>query len=501
MLASDEFEGRAPGSRGEELTVKYITEEFKALGLKPGNPKGGYTQEVPLAGITTTPSASFKVGEKVTELKSPEEYVASSARLQGEINVKDSEIVFVGYGVVAPEYGWDDYKDVDVKGKTILMLINDPPIPDPNNPAQLDPKMFKGRAMTYYGRWTYKYEIAAQKGAAAAIIIHETEPAAYPWSVVMSSWSKENFEIDAPDKNMNQVAVRSWITLETAKKLLAASGQNFDALKKAAISKDFKPVSLGATASFNLKQAVRSFKSHNVVGKIEGSDPKLKNEWIIYSAHWDHLGKHPELPGDQIFNGALDNASGVAAILELAKAYTKLPHPTKRSVLVLATTAEEAGLLGAKYYAEHPLYPLNKTLADINIDGTSVWGKTRDIEDISDGCSDLDDMLGEAAKRQGRVMVPNSKPERGSVYRADNFEFSKVGLPSLYTGRGVDFPGKPPGFGQQKREEYMRQPLPPALRPGRVRVGSLRRRARCAVALRSRLPGREWRQIPRVETG
>ncbi len=361
--------------------------------------------------------------------------------------------------------------------------------------------MFKGRAMTYYGRWTYKYEIAAQKGAAAAIIIHETEPAAYPWTVVMSSWSKENFEIDAPDKNMSQVAVRSWITLETAKKLLAASGKNFDGLKKAALSKDFKPVSLGATASFDLKQAVRSFKSHNVVGRIEGSDPKLKNEWIIYSAHWDHLGKNPDLSGDQIFNGALDNASGVAAILELAKAHTKLPHPTKRSVLILATTAEEAGLLGAKYYAEHPLYPLNKTLADINIDGTSVWGKARDIEDISDGCSDLDDMLAEAAKQQGRVMLPNSRPERGSVYRADNFEFSKVGLPSLYTGRGMEYPGKPPGFGQKKNDEYIASRYHQPSDQVDSRLGSLRRRAGCAVALRSRLPGREWRQIPRVETG
>ena len=454
VLASDEFEGRAPGSKGEDLSVKYISEQFKALGLKPGNPNGSYTQEVPLAGIKTTPSASFKTKDQTTTLHFPDDYVASSARLQEEVKVHDSEIVFVGYGVVAPEYGWDDYKDVDVKGKTILMLINDPAVPDPNDPAQLDPKMFKGRAMTYYGRWTYKYEIAAQKGAAAAVIIHETEPAAYPYSVVRTSWSKENFEIDRPNKNMDQVSVRSWITLEVAKKLLAENGQDFDSLKKAALSKDFRPVSLGATANFEIKQAVRSFKSHNVVGKIEGSDPKLKDEWIIYSAHWDHLGKHPELEGDQIFNGALDNATGVAAILELAQAHTKLPVPTKRSVLVMATTAEEAGLLGAKYYAENPLYPLAKTLADINIDGTSVWGKASDIEDISDGYSDLDDLLGEATQAQGRTMVPNSRPERGSVYRADNFEFSKVGLPSLYTGRGRNFPDRP-GFGEQKMEEFV----------------------------------------------
>lgn len=456
VLASDEYEGRAPGSKGEDLSVKYISEQFKAMGLKPGNPNGSYTQEVPLAGITTKPSATFKVKDQTTELKFPEDYVASSARLQDKIKVENSEIVFVGYGVVAPEYGWDDYKDVDVKGKTILMLINDPALPDPSDPSKLDPKMFKGRAMTYYGRWTYKYEIAAEKGAAAAVIIHETEPAAYPYSVVQTSWSKENFEIDRANKNKDQVGVRSWITLEVAKKLLADSGQDFDSLKRAALNKEFRPVSLGATASFDLQQTVRSFKSHNVVGRIEGSDAKLKDEWLIYSAHWDHLGKQPEVKGDNIFNGALDNASGVAAILELGQAHMKLPQATKRSVLVMATTAEEAGLLGAKYYAENPLYPLSKTVADINIDGTSVWGKTRDIEDISDGNSDLDDLLGEAAQRHGRVMMPNSKPERGGFYRADNFEFSKFGVPSLYTGRGKDFPGKP-GFGEQKMEEFVAQ--------------------------------------------
>ncbi len=315
ILSSDEFEGRAPGSKGEELSVKYITEQFKSLGLKPGNPNGTYTQEVPLAGIKSAPTASFTIKDQAMSLKFPDDYVASSARLETQVDVKDSDIVFVGYGIVAPEYDWDDYKDVDLKGKTILMLINDPAIPDPNDPAKLDEKMFKGKAMTYYGRWTYKYEIAAGKGAAAAVIIHETEPAAYPYSVVRTSWAKENYEIDAPDKNAGAVPVRSWITLDVAKKLLADCGQDFDGLKKAAIRKDFRPIALGAKANFAIKQEVRSFKSHNVIGKIDGSDPKLKNEWIIYSAHWDHLGKHPEMQGDQIFNGALDNASGVAMVM------------------------------------------------------------------------------------------------------------------------------------------------------------------------------------------
>ena len=443
VLASDEFEGRAPGSKGEDLSVKYISDQFKKIGLKPGNPDGTYAQEVPLAGIKSEPQMSFVVGDKTMDLKYPDDFVASSARLQPEIKIDKSALVFVGYGVVAPEYGWDDYKDVDVKGKTLLMLIGDPPIPDPKDPSKLDDKMFKGKAMTYYGRWTYKYEIAAKKGAAAAIIIHETEPAAYPWQVVRSSWSKENFELDNPNKNMDAVSARSWITLDVAKKLFADSGQDFDALKKSAITKDFRPVVLNAKANIEIKQQVRSFKSHNVIGKLEGSDPKLSGEYVIYTAHWDHLGRHPELQGDQIFNGAIDNASGVASVIEIAGAFSKINPPPKRSVLFMATTAEEAGLLGAKYYAEHPLYPLEKTLADINLDSMNVWGKARDIEDLSLGFSTLDDLLTAAAKQQGRKAIPDSRPDKGKIYRADNFEFSKVGLPSLYIGKGEHLLSRP----------------------------------------------------------
>ena len=436
VLASDEFEGRAPGSKGEELSVKYITDQFKKIGLTPGNPDGTYTQEVPLAGIKSEPRMSFVIGDKTMDLKYQDDFVASSARLQPEIKIEKSDLVFVGYGVVAPEYGWDDYKNVDVKGKTLLMLIGDPPLPDPKDPSKLDDKMFKGKAMTYYGRWTYKYEIAAQKGAAAAIIIHETEPAAYPWQVVRSSWSKENFELDNTNKNMDAVSARSWITLDVAKKLFADSSQNFDGLKKSAIAKNFRPVVLNAKANIEIKQQIRSFKSHNVIGKLEGSDSKLNGEYLIYTAHWDHLGRHPELQGDQIFNGAIDNASGVASVIELAAAFTKVNPSPKRSVLFMATTAEEAGLLGAKYYAEHPLYPLEKTLADINLDSMNVWGKARDIEDLSLGFSTVDDLLAAAAKQQGRSAIPDSRPDKGKIYRADNFEFSKVGLPSLYIGKG-----------------------------------------------------------------
>jgi Zn-dependent M28 family amino/carboxypeptidase len=442
-LSSDEFEGRGPGTKGEELSINYIADRFKKIGLKPGNTDGSYFQEVPLAGITSEPRMSFVVKGQANELKFLDDFVASSARLQNEIKVDNSEVVFVGYGIVAPEYGWDDYKGVDVRGKTILMLINDPPIPDPNDPSKLDEKMFKGKAMTYYGRWTYKYEIAAKKGAAAAIIIHETEPAAYPWQVVRSSWGKENCELDDPSKNMSAVSVRSWITLDVAKKLLANCGQDFDALKKSAISKDFRPVALNAKAKVEIKQTVRSFKSHNVIGKFEGSDLKRKDEYVIFTAHWDHLGKHQELTGDQIFNGAVDNASGDAAVIALAQAFTKVDPPPERSVLFMCTTAEEAGLLGAQWYAAHPLYPLNKTLADINIDSMNVWGKARDVEDVSYGFSDLDDMLAAAAKRQGRVAIPNARPEKGSIYRADNFEFSKAGVPSLYVSKGEHLMSRP----------------------------------------------------------
>ena len=289
VLASDEFEGRAPGSKGEELSVKYISDQFKKIGLKPGNPDGTYTQEVPLAGIKSEPRMSFVIGDKTMDLKYPDDFVASSARLQPEIKIEKSDVIFVGYGVVAPEYGWNDYKNVDVKGKTLLMLIGDPPIPDPKDASKLDDKMFKGKAMTYYGRWTYKYEIAAQKGAAEAIIIHETEPAAYPWQVVKSSWGKENCELDNPNKNMDAVAARSWITFDVAKKLFADSGQDFDALKKSAITKDFRPAVLNAKANIAIAQQIRSFKSHNVIGKLEGSDPKLNGEYVSYTAHWDHL--------------------------------------------------------------------------------------------------------------------------------------------------------------------------------------------------------------------
>ena len=455
VLGSDKFEGRAPGSRGEEQSVRYITDQFKKLGLKPGNPNGTYTQEVPLAGILGIPSATVRLGDKKMTLRSPDEFVAFTTRITPSVEVTDSDVVFVGYGIVAPEYGWDDFKGADVHGKTLIFLINDPPIPDPNDPSSLDANMFKGKAMTYYGRWSYKYEIAAEKGAAAAIIVHETIPAAYPWSVVENSNAKQNFVIDAPDKNMRAVGIRSWITLETAKELFRAAGKDYEALKAAALRKDFKPVSLGAKADFALQNTITHITSHNVIGKLEGSDPQRKDEYLIYSAHWDHLGRDPQLKGDQIYNGALDNASGVASIMEIAQAFTQLPQPPPRSLLFLATTAEEANLLGAKYYTEHPFYPLDHTLADINVDIVNPWGKTRDIEDISYGNSTLDDLFAQDTARAGRIAKPNSEPEKGTFFRADNFEFAKAGVPALYIGsKPKDYIRQPADYGQKKSDDY-----------------------------------------------
>ncbi|MDP9169138.1 MAG: M28 family peptidase, partial [Acidobacteriota bacterium] len=425
-LSSDEFEGRKPGSPGEEKTIAYLQQQFRQLGLKPGNPDGTYLQNVPLAGITSKPVTNITVKGKKLPLIDKTDYIALSNRYVPETLVKDSPVVFVGYGVVAPEYGWDDYKDVDVKGKTILMLVNDPQIPDPSDATKLDAAMFKGRAMTYYGRWTYKYEIASQKGAAVAIVVHETALAGYPFEVVSGSWGGENFGIQRPDNNMGRVSVESWMTYDKVSELCRMAGLDLAALKKAALKKDFKPVTLpGAQASFKIENTLRKVDSHNVVARLEGSDPAHKDEYVIYTAHWDHLGKDPALKGDQIFNGASDNASGTAGLLELARAYTKLGTAPKRSILFLSVTAEEQGLLGSEYYAENPLYPLRKTLADINMDEIGVYGKTKDMVMVGFGNTTLDDVTTDVLKEHGRTIQGDAVPEKGGFYRSDHFEFAK----------------------------------------------------------------------------
>ena len=454
ILASDEFEGRSPGTAGEDSTVNYLTRQFKKAGLQPGNPDGSYVQQVPMFGFTAQPTASFTAAGKRINLEFPKDYVAVSRRFVPEVKVENSDMVFVGYGIVAPEYGWDDYKGVDVKGKTIVMLINDPPVPAPGNTGQLDSTVFGGKAMTYYGRWTYKYEIAAEKGAAAAIIIHETGPAGYPYEVVSGSWSRENFDISNPNKNMDKAAVEAWITSEKAKQLFAATGKSMDQLKAAAAKKDFKPVALNAQANFTIKNKLRQIESRNVIAKLEGSDPQLKNEYVIYTAHWDHLGKDDKLQGDQIYNGALDNATGTAGLLELAEAFAKLPVKPKRSILFLAVTAEEQGLLGSKYYATHPLYPLSKTLANINMDVLNAYSPTEDVVVIGAGNSTLEDIMAEEARAQGRRVVPETSPEKGSYYRSDHFEFAKQGVPALYAKSGVVARNKPAGFIDSLQAKY-----------------------------------------------
>ncbi len=453
-LADDAFEGRAPGTPGEDRTVDYLTTEFQRMGLQPGNPDGTWVQDVPLVGFTARVTPRLTSAGQPFPVTGGVDFVADTRRVTPLVEVEDSEIVFVGYGVVAPEYGWDDYKDVDVTGKTILMLVNDPAIPDPADPSRLDPNMFRGHAMTYYGRWSYKYEIATEKGAAAALVIHETGPAGYPFGVVGSGWGREAFDIASSDGNMSSVAVRGWITDEAVARLLAGSNLDFTQLKQAALSKDFRPVTLDARAGFRIENTLREVRSRNVVAKVEGSDPVLRDEYIVYTAHWDHLGRDASLQGDQIFNGALDNASGTAALLELAEATAMLDPAPPRSTLFLAVTAEERGLLGAKYYAHNPLYPLEKTLANINMDGVNQWGRTSDIVVIGLGNSTLDDLLAQVASAEGRTLEPDPEAEKGFFYRSDHFEFAKQGVPALYTGAGTRFLDKPEGWAQQKRDEY-----------------------------------------------
>jgi Zn-dependent M28 family amino/carboxypeptidase len=450
-LSADSMEGRAPGTPGEVKTVAYMEGQFKALGLKPGNPDGTYIQNVDLIGYLSHPTASFVAGGKTISLKYPDDFIANSRHNRTETKVDKADVVFVGYGVVAPEYDWDDYKGVDVKGKTILMLVNDPPVTLASDSTQLDTAMFKGKAMTYYGRWTYKYEIATEKGAAAAIIIHETGPAGYPYGVVRGSNSAEQFDVLSPDAE-KRVPVEGWITLEKAKELFAAGGQNFDALHAAAAHKDFKPVALNAKANFDVKITARKIQSHNIVAKVEGST--RKDEYVVYTAHWDHLGRDNSLKGDQIYNGAIDNASGSSAILEIAKAFTKLPAPPARSILFVSVTAEEKGLIGSKFYATHPLYPLNKTVANINIDGVNQWGKTSDFTVIGLGNSTLDDVLIGVLKTDNRTVRPDAEPEKGFYFRSDHFEFAKQGVPALDTDSGIEYIGKPADYGMKKRDEY-----------------------------------------------
>ena len=447
VLAADSLMGRQPGSAGEDKTVAYLESEFKAMGLEPGNPDGTYIQKVPLVGITVknAPTLTFAKGGATKALRWRDDYVAWTKHVQPTAILDKSELVFVGYGTEAPEFTWDDFKGVNVAGKTLVMLVNDPPL--------ADTMQFGGKRMTYYGRWTYKYEQGMKHKAAGVLLVHETERAGYPFTVVQGK-SSEQFDLVTPDKNMSRSAIEGWITIGKARALVAMAGLNLDSLKARAATRDFTPVPLGVTATVTLRNSLRTVDSRNAVARLEGSDPALKNEYIIYTAHWDHFGVGEKVKGDSIYNGALDNASGTAGLLAIAKAYRAMPTPPKRSILFLSVTAEEQGLLGSQYYSVTPLYPLAKTLANINMDGLQTWGPTKDLTVIGLGASELDDYTTAAAAEQGRVLKPDAEPEKGFYYRSDHFNFAKQGVPALDPEGGIDYIGKPTDFGRKMRDEY-----------------------------------------------
>ena len=443
-LASDEFEGRAPGSDGETKTVAFLTEQFSALGLTPGNPDGTWVQDVPLVGITPLPGDNLVVtaGGESRTLEPAVDYVAATKHVVGEVEVSDAEFVFVGYGARAPEYDWDDFGDTDVSGKILLFLVNDPPLDD----------VFGGPAMTYYGRWTYKHEIAAELGAAGSMVIHENGPAGYPWEVVGSTPYAESFDLVAADDNLSRATIEGWVQRATAEALFEMAGLDFEAAKQQAADRAFEPIPLGVTGSLRVRNELRRIDSQNVIAKIEGSG--APDEVVMYVAHWDHMGVDPTLDGDQIFNGAADNATGTAGLIEIARAFVQAPEPPGRSILFLAVTAEEQGLLGSRHYGENPLYPTAQTVAAINMDVLNQWGRTRDMTIVGMGQSELDDVAADVAAQLGRTLAPDPEPEKGFYYRSDHFSFAKAGIPAFYGDPGVEYIDKPEGYGIEKRTEY-----------------------------------------------
>ena len=447
FLASDLLEGRAPATRGDRLAQEYILAQMESLGLQPGAPEGGWIQKVPLVGIVGNVPDRMSVSKegRRLDLSKLEDYVVFSGKQKPESSVNDAEIVFVGYGIVAPEFQWDDYKDVDVKGKVLLMMNNDP---------EDDPKTFAGKTRLWYGRWDYKYSIAAQKGAVGAFVIHTQPSAGYPWQVVQTSWSRERFEL--PYEGEPRVEIKGWFTDDASKKIASLGGQDLDRLRAAALRRDFRPTPLGVSLSMKIENTVQTKESGNVVGKLPGSDVSLSREAVIYTAHHDHLGtKSDPKPGeDAIFNGALDNASGVAAMLAIVKAFGELPKAPRRTVYFAAVTAEEQGLLGSEYPARHPPVAPGRIAANVNIDGVNIFGRTKDLTMIGLGKSDLDRTILALAKMQGRVVKADQFPDRGFFYRSDQFNFAKVGVPAAYFDSGTEVIGKPEGWGTKKIEEW-----------------------------------------------
>lgn len=426
-LASDEFEGRKPGTAGERKTVDYLIAQFKGYGLQPGN-KGSWTQEVPIVEITAGTDATLRFGD--TDLAYGKDMVIWTKRVVPEVSIADSPMVFVGHGVVAPELGWNDYAGLDMRGKTAVILINDPGF------ATDDPKLFRGRAMTYYGRWTYKFEEAARQGAAAAIIVHDDAPAAYPWDTVQNSNMGPKLDTASPDGNMGRAAIEGWMTRGAADALLRANGSSYQEQLLAASRPGFKPLELRQRASASLRNAIRRASSSNVVAMLPGS--KRPDEYVLYMAHWDHLGRSLGRSGDNIFNGARDNASGTAALLTIARAFAGSKKRPERTVVFLGVTLEESGLLGSAYYAANPVFPLRKTVAALNMDGMAFGGPVRDVSVIGSGASELEEYLAAAARTQDRVLKAEPTPEKGFFFRSDHFNLAKVGVPALYFERGID---------------------------------------------------------------
>ena len=448
FLADDLLEGRGPGSRGDRLAQRYIASQFEALGLKPAAPGGGWFQPVPLVGVTThvPPAVAFTRGAETAELRFREDFIAVSNKAKPKVGCRDAEVVFAGYGIVAPEFQWDDFKGADLRGKVLLIMNNDP---------SSDPGLFAGETRLYYGRWDYKYEEAARQGAAAAIVIHTVPSAGYPWQVVVTSWTGEQF--DRRERPASPLEVTAWATEDAVRRLVRLGGADLDRLRRDAESRDFRPVPLGVRLSIELACDLREVESANVLGRLEGGDPALRREMVVYTAHHDHLGLAEEgKDGDRIYNGAVDNASGVASLLALAAAFKDLPAPPRRSLLFAAVAAEEQGLLGSEHLAANPPVPAGDLAAVLNIDGVNIWGRTRDVTVVGFGKSSLDRVVEAVAVWQGRTVKPDQFPDRGFYYRSDQFSLAKVGVPGVYLDAGTDFPGRPPGWGKEQIEAWER---------------------------------------------
>ncbi len=450
-LASDEFGGRAPGTTGETLTVEYMINEFKAAGLKPGN-GDSFTQDVPLTSVAVTNQPRLTVtggpGQDMSLIYTKQQVIWSRHQVD-TVSIDHSQMVFVGYGINAPEQNWNDYAGTDVSGKTVVMLVNDPGY------ATQDNNLFNGNSMTYYGRWDYKLDEAARQGAAAAIVIHDTKPAAYPWSTVASSWTGPQFDMVRADKGEKLALVEGWVTKSVAQELFEAAGLNLNDMYAAAKTPGFSAIDMNLSASATINNKIEHLNSQNVVAMIEGSE--YPDEVFIYMAHWDHIGTDPTMSGDNIFNGALDNATGTGGLIEIAKAFTSLPEAPKRSVVFIALTAEEQGLLGSAYYAANPIFPLGKTVAGLNMDGLNYFGPTNDVTVIGYGMSQLDQYLFSNANKQGRVLKADPYPENGYYYRSDHFELAKYGVPMLYPFIGLDHKEKGVAYGKLKEDEYTAQ--------------------------------------------